>query len=249
MKTNQRSALKWMTLVLLGSAVLAGCNNDDPAANGTVNLKMNATSPTGSTINGRMQATTVISDFKVSIREIEFEYDEADSHFDTDSSFNDDVKLKGPFVLNVMEQNAFVEQLITTANLPNARYEEVEFKLHKNTDAGEMNGKSILITGTIDGTPFIFWHDTDEEFEIDFANAETDVVVNGNTATFAINFQLDRLFSTVKGGANLGSATDGDGDGVIEINPGSTDNDGNTDLAHAIKNLLEDAADLIDDKD
>ena len=45
----------------------------------------------------------------------------------------------------------------------------------------------------------------------------------------------------------LSMATDGDGDGVIEINPGSLDNDGNKDLAHALKSLLEDAADLIDD--
>jgi hypothetical protein len=249
METKKRSAFKWMALVLLGSTVFAACNNDDPAANGTVILKMNATSPTGSTINGRTQTTTVISDFKVAIREIEFEFDEEDSHFDTDSSFNEDVKLKGPFVLNVLEQNEFVEQLITTVNVPNARYEEVEFNLHKNADAGDMNGKSILITGTIDGKPFVFWHDTDEEFEIDFENADTDLVINANTAAMAINFQLERLFSAVKGGANLSLATDGDGDGVIEINPGSTDNDGNKDLADAIKNLLEDAADLIDDKD
>lgn len=249
MKTKKRSAFKLMTLILLGSTLFIACSNDDPAANGTVILKMDAASPTGNTISGRIQATTVITDFKVSIREIEFEFDEADAHFKTDSSFNEDVKLKGPFVLDVLEQNAFVEQLITTVNVPNARYEEVEFKLHKNTDAGAMNGKSILITGTIDGKPFIFWHDTDEEFEIDFENDATDLVINGNSAAIVINLQLDRLFSTVKGGVNLSLAKDGDGDGVIEINPGSIDNDGNTGIAHAIKTLLEHVTDLIDDKD
>lgn len=247
MKTKKRSALQMMTLMLFGSMLFVACN-DDPAANGTVILKMNATSPTGSSISGRTQATTVITDFKVSIREVEFEYDQADAHFKTDSSFNEDVKLKGPFVLDVLDQNAFVDQLITTVDLPNARYEEVEFKLHKNTDTGAMNGKSIWITGTIDGKPFIFWHDTDEEFEIDFANVETDLIINGNTAAMIINLQLDRLFSTIKGGVNLSMAKDGDLDGVIEINPGSIDNDGNKDLAHAIKTLLENVTDLIDDK-
>ncbi len=235
-----------MTLLLIGSTLLVACNNDDPAANGTVILKLDAASPTGNTINGRTQSTTVITDFKISIREIEFEFDEEDAHFRTDSSFNEDVKLKGPFVLDVLDQNAFVEQLVTSVKVPNARYEEVEFKLHKNMNAGDMNGKSMLITGTIDGKPFIFWHDTDEEFEIDFENAATDLVINGNTAAVVINFQLDRLFSVLKGGANLSLAIDGDGDGIIEINPGSADNDGNTDLAHAIKRLLEDATDLID---
>ena len=248
MKTKMRCAFKVMTLLLIGSTLFVACNNDDPAANGTVILKLDAASPSGNTINGRTQSTTVITDFKISIREIEFEFDQQDPHFaTTDSSFNDDVKLKGPFVLDVLEQNAFVEQLVTSVKVPNARYEEVEFKLHKNTDAGDMNGKSMWITGTIDGKPFIFWHDTDEEFEIDFENAATDLVINGNTAAVVINFQLDRLFTILKGGANMSLATDGDGDGVIEINPGS-DNDGNKDLAHAIKTLLEDATDLIDDK-
>ena len=247
MKTKKGSAFSRMAVVLLTSTLFVACNNDDPAVNGTVNLRMNASSSTGSTINGRTKTTTVITDFKISIREIEFEFDEDDAHFTTDSSFNDDVKLKGPFVLNVLEQTAFVEELITTVNVPNARYEEVEFKLHKNSEAGDMYGKSIWITGTIDGKPFIFWHDTDEEFEIDFENAATDIVINANTASLAINFQLERLFSAVKGGVNLSMAADGDGDDVIEINPGSLDNDGNQDLADAIKTLLEDAADLIDD--
>ena len=245
MKTNKRSVFNLVGLMLFGSLLMMSCNNDDPAANGTVILKMDASSATGSTINGRTQTTTVITDLKVNVREVEFEFDEEDSHFKTDSCFNEDVKLKGPFVLDLLDQNGFVEGLVTTVNVPNARYEEVEFKFHKNTDAGEMNGKSILITGTINGNPFIFWHDTDEEFEIDFENAATDLVINGNTAAVAINFQLDRLFSAVKGGLDLSSAVDGNGNGVIEINP--MDNDGNRERAHALKELLEDAADLIDD--
>lgn len=246
MRTKKGNVFNLMTLLLLGATVFVSCNNDEPATHGNVILKMDAGSATGSTINGRTQTTTVITDFKISIREVEFEFDEEDPRFSTDVCFSQDVKLKGPFVLDMLEQNGFVEQMVTTVNVPNARYEEVEFKLHKNTDAGEMNGKSILITGTIDGKEFIFWHDTDEEFEIDFENAATDLVVNGNTAQVAINFQLDRLFSTVKGGLDLSSAIDGDGNGIIEINP--ADNDGNRDLADALKTLLEDAADLIDDK-
>jgi hypothetical protein len=250
MKTMKRSPFKLMAAVLLGSMLFSACSKDNPAANGTVVLKMGAASPTGTTINGRTQVTTVITDFKVSFKEIQFEFDKEDDHFKTDSSFNgnEDTKLKGPFVLDVAEQNAFVQQLITTVNVPNARYEEVKFKLHKNTDAGAMNGKSILITGTIDGKPFIFWHDMEENFEIDFENAATDLVINANTAAVTINLQLDQLFSTLKGGINLSLAKDGDGDGTIEINSGSTDNDGNKAIADAIKNLLKNVTDLIEGK-
>ncbi len=249
MKTMTRSAWGLMAIVLVGLMFMVSCSSNDPAVTGTAALKMEATSSTGSTINGRTLATTVITDFKVSIKEIKFEFDKNDAHFKTDSAFDEDPKLKGPFVIDVLDPNGFVEQVITTVNLPNAKYEEVEFKLHKNTDAGLMNGKSIYIAGTIDGTPFIFWHDTSEEFEIDFENPTTDLLINGNSVALVITFQLEQLFSTIKGGVNLSLAVDGDLDGVIEINPGSTDNDGNKDLSDAIKNLLKNSTDLFDDKD
>lgn len=232
--------------MVLGAIFSVSCGDDEPI-NGAVALKMGAVSPTGSTINGRTKTTTVLTDIKISLREIEFEFDQEDSHFKSDSSFNEDVKLKGPFIIDLLNQNTLVDQLIATVNMPNATYEEVEFKLHKNTEAGEMNGKSILISGTIDGKPFTFWHDTDEEFEIDFENPTTDLTINGSSITMVINLQLDQLFSSVKGGVNLSLAQDGDGDGIIEINPGA-DNDGNKDIADGIKNLLEKAMDLIDDK-
>jgi hypothetical protein len=248
MKTTDL-AWKIGSAMLIGAMTLTSCSSDDPSATGAVSVKMEASSSTGATITGRTAATTVITDVKISLREVEFEIDKEDPRYKTDSIYDEDVKLKGPFVVDLFESAAFAEQLVTTVNLPNGTYEEVEFKMHKNLEAGEMNGKSILIKGTINGTPFVFWHDTDEEFEIDFESATSDVVVNGASTSLVINLQLEGLFSTVKGGIDLSQATDGDGDGVIEINPGSADNDGNKDIADAIKNLLEEATDLIDDKD
>lgn len=236
-------------MMMAGLLFMASCSSNDPAPNGTVALKMEATSSTGSTINGRKLTATVITDFKVSIREIKFEFDELDAHYKTDSTYDDDAKLMGPFVVDILEPNGFVEQVVTTVNLPNAQYEEVEFIFHKNTDAGDMNGKSIYIAGTIDGKPFVFWHDTSEAFEIDFENPTTDLVINGNSAAPVITFNLEQLFSAIKGGVNLGLAVDGDLDGTIEINPGSSDNDGNKDLSDAIKNLLMTSVDLMEDKD
>jgi hypothetical protein len=75
------------------------------------------------------------------------------------------------------------------------------------------------------------------------------MVINGNSISPVITLNLEQLFSTIKGGVNLSLAVDGDLDGVIEINPGSTDNDGNKDLSDAIKNLLKNSTDLMDDKD
>lgn len=248
-KRMKRSESSLFAALAAGTLLMVSCESNDPSATGSVALKMEASSTSGTTINGRVQTSAVINDFKISIGEIEFEFDEEDDHFDSDSAFNEGSQLKGPFVIDVLEPNGFIEQVITTVAVPNATYEEIKFKLYKNTNAGEMNGKSILVKGTIDGKPFVFWHDADEQFEIDFENADRDLIINGNSAAIVINLQLERIFSTVNGGVNLGLAKDGDGDGVIEINPGSADNDGNKELAETIKTLLEGATELMDDND
>jgi hypothetical protein len=45
-----------------------------------------------------------------------------------------------------------LSQIITTVNVPNAKYEEVEFKFEKSIIAGE-NEWQDMIKGTIDGKP------------------------------------------------------------------------------------------------
>ncbi len=249
MKTTKSGVLSSVVALVTGLVIMMSCTSTSPVPSGTVALKMEATSTTGGTITGRKFTTTTITDFRISLREIKFDFDKEDSHYKTDSTYNEDTKLMGPFVVDVMEPSGFVEQLITTVNLPNAQYEEIEFILHKSTEAGDMNGKSIYIAGTIDGKPFVFWHDTTESFEVDFENTATDLVISGNSAAPVITFNLEQLFSTVKGGVNLSLAVDGDLDGVIEINPGSSNNDGNKDLADAIKNLLKNSTDLKEDVD
>jgi hypothetical protein len=41
-------------------------------------------------------------------------------------------------------QTTLCSQIITSVNVPNAKYEEVEFKFEKSILAGEMNGKTWL---------------------------------------------------------------------------------------------------------
>jgi hypothetical protein len=50
-----------------------------------------------------------------------------------------------------------LSQFITSVNVPNAKYEEVEFNFKKSLVAGEMNGKTYLIKGTLNGKAFMIW--------------------------------------------------------------------------------------------
>lgn len=233
---------------------LGACNNDEPNPNSEVTLvaKSTLSSSTGTNEGGRIASSVVLESFVVNIREIEMEFDDPESDTEVEDEalehVYEDVKLKGPFVIDLLTQDGMATiQQLTSTSVPNAVYEEIEFKLHKNDEVDNaMQGKSVWAKGTINDTPFIFWHNTDEEFEIDFEDAAENLALNGQAVDVVINFNLGLLFDSVQG-IDLSGAVDGNGNGVIEIDPLGTD--GNGKLAHDIKVALEDITDLVDDND
>ena len=231
--------MKLLIIALFAGSLLAGCSKSaDPSTTSVVSLKMSATTATGSpTINGRVATTVTVTDITVNVRDIKFDFDKEDEHFKHDSSFveDHDAKLKGPFILNLMNAGSFANQVIASVSIPNAKYEKVSFKLVPSTASGDMNGKSILMTGTIAGIPFVFWHNRDTRFGAKQADS-TAVVTTGAAVNLAIQLELDKILSAVNGGVDLSTAVDGNQDGTITIDPAN--DDGNKDLADAIMNLL-----------
>ncbi len=227
-------------LAFSAGIVLLGCsNNADPTASSAVSLTMSAATANGqTTINGRVATAVTLNSVTVNLREIEFEFDEEDKHFKKDSSYREDkeTKLKGPFIVDLMNAGGFVDQAITSIDVPNAKYEKVKFKLAPSTASGTMNGKSISIKGTIAGMPFEFWHNAKSKFDAKFSDS-TALVANGAVVKLAIHLQLDKVLAVTNGGVDLATATDGNNDGIITIDP--TDSDGNKGLADAIMNLLK----------
>jgi hypothetical protein len=227
-------------------AIMASSCSDNASTDGNVTLKASAVSTTNMTsATARMASTVVITDFKINIGNIKLETDVEDDRYDTDS-LHDDVKLAGPFLLDILDPNKTLSQIITTVNVPNAQYEEIKFKFEKSIQPGEMEGKTFLIKGTIDGKNFVVWSGKDAELEMDFADPTKDFTVNSNDVTLNIKIQLDALIAKLTSLASQNLLHDTDGDGVIEI---STDNDdGHHDFGEQIKSLLEQETDL-DDKD
>ncbi len=232
--------MKLLIIALFAGSLLAGCSKSaDPSTTSTISLKMSATTASGSpAINGRIATTTTtLTDIIVNVRDIKFDFDHEDEHFKHDSSFieDHDAKMKGPFILDLMNAGSFVEQVITTISIPNAKYEKVSFKLVPSTATGNMNGKSILMTGTIGSTPFVFWHNRDTRFGAKLADS-TVLTTNGAAVNLAIQLELDKILSAVNGGVDMSTAVDGNQDGTITIDPAN--DDGNKDLADAIMNHL-----------
>ncbi|WP_028890775.1 hypothetical protein [Tenacibaculum sp. 47A_GOM-205m] len=240
MKTLQRTVLllSATSLMLLGTS----CTSDEGTSE---NLRIKASS-TNTFSQSKTAARTVnnaevtISEFKLNISEIELEFD--DSYYETTNDnfidSDDEIELRGPFELDLLTGTTN----ITSLELPKASYEEIEFEFDKNTDASsDMFNKTVVIKGTINAIPFIFWHDFEEEIEVDFENAVTDIVVSESLTDVTINFDLNAMLSQV----DLSLAIDGNEDGTIEISP--EDLDGNKDLADQLKEKLKAVAELLDD--
>lgn len=219
------------------SLIGISCSKDDEQTSDNLTIKARATYASNRLAGFRANAAVTLNSFKINLKEIEFEMDDDFSSGDGFYGDDDDIELRGPFELNLL--NGTTE--ITSLDVPNGVYKEVEFKMAKNTTSGNaMFNKSIEIKGTIDGTPFEFWHNVEEDFEIDYDNTNQNIVVTDNTTTVFFDFDLNAAINSI----DFSVATDGDGDGIIEINPNDTD--GNQSLANLIKDRIKDSCDLDD---
>lgn len=158
---------------------------------------------------------------------------------DDDWGDDDEVKLVGPFELDLSGDVVTVVDV----DIPLGTYEEVEFEMNRSNDnTSQLFQKSILVTGTINGSNFEFYHTFEEDFEVDYEDAGQNLVIdNTNNVSIVFNFDLTAVFNSV----DLSAATDGNNNGTIEINP--VDNDGNQALANQLKNAIVLYAELQDD--
>lgn len=239
---------KFSILALLMIVACSCSDNQSDSASGNVTIKASAVSSTGKTsltARGTVASTVVITDFKINIGSIKLETDEDDIRYTEDPS-HDEVKLKGPFLLDLLDPDKTLSPLIASVAIPNAKYEEIKFKFQQSVLPGEMNGRSFMIKGTVNGKNFVVWSAKEVELEMDFNDPEKDFMVNGNDISLNIKIQIDAIMAKIASLAGQGLLIDTDADGVIEI---TTDNDDNHhDLGEIIRDLLENESHL-DDKD
>ncbi|WP_372944777.1 hypothetical protein [Muriicola sp.] len=181
----------------------------------------------------------VFTDFKISIRDVVFKNDDdPNSNLDTD-----EIQFRGPYQVDLLDGSDALTQTIGTVVVPDGLYKELRFKFHKDEDlpaTDDLFDKSIFIEGTIDGTPFVFWHDTSENLDV---GRSTGVQVVDGIVSFTVTFDIDQFLSSFNE-IDLSLATDNNQDGIIEIFP--NDEDGNRDIADSLKENIKATADIID---
>jgi len=236
--------LKLGVMALSLAFVFTACSSDDDAStiaedHGSLKISASATyGNSGNRTTHSINENIILSSFLVNFEEIELEFADDDN---TDNFYgsDDDIELKGPFEFDLLSNESFH---LVDVEVPNGIFEEIEFEFDKSENPNsELYGKSMLLKGEIDGVPFVFWHDFDEEIEVDFEDSDQNLVIDNNEIDIVINFDLNAVLAMV----DLTLATDNDGDGIITISP--EDEDGNNDLAEAIKEAIKDQIDLIED--
>lgn len=236
--------LKLGVMALSLAFVFTACSSDDDAktiAEDHGSLKIVASATYGNLANrstSNADENVSLSSFLVNFEEIELEFADEDDLGNSYGS-DDDIELKGPFEFDLLSGDSF--QLVDI-QIPNGVYEEIEFEFDKSKNPdSELYGKSMQLKGEINRTPFVFWHDFEEEIEIDFEDSEHNLVIENNEIDIFINFDLDAVLAMV----DLSTATDNDGDGVITISP--RDQDVNNYLAEALKEAIKEQIDLMED--
>lgn len=241
----KKNIFKPLFILALSTFVLVSCSKDDSSIS-TEETASTLIGAKATFVSGRAFSDIEVTKFLVNVEDFELEFDDDDFGDDDDGgiggNFFSDLELEGPFILNLSEPNLIFP--IATVDIPVGQYEELEFDITRNRDPNsELFQRSILIEGTISGTPFVFWHNFEEDVEIEFEDTNLPIIIENDEDNLIINFDLSFLFNTDI--IDLSSATDDNGDGVIEISP--TDQDGNNALANQIKEIIKDAIDLLDD--
>ncbi|MGB3343789.1 MAG: hypothetical protein WBA61_07750 [Aequorivita sp.] len=239
--------LKLSVFALGLASVFVACSDDDPAPNvndgtGRLSISAKASYTPLKSGEGAQQATIVeLSSFKVNFTEIELEFDDI---IGDDPFYNgeDDIELKGPFEVELLSPIAIE---LVDIQLPNGKLEEIEFEFDKSKNPqSKLFNQSMRMEGTINAVPFVFWHDFEEEIELEFEDGSSNGVIFNDENGIIINFDLSAVLNATPT-VDLSLAVDGNGDGIIEISP--KDEDGNRALAEAMKQAIKAQIDLLDD--
>ncbi len=224
-------------------AFLSSCEKDDGLQDGNTALKFkgiyNLSMQTkSSALNG-----VAIETFTINIEEIEFEFDDDNNNNGLTYS---EIKLKGPYEIDLVKDGqGRVVTLINDLNLPKKGYDEIEFEFDKTENPiSDMYKKTVLIKGTINGTPFIFF--TDEEFEMEIEFEDPVDLSEVESAIIMVSFDVQALFDPAQGGIDIATAQDRNGNGIIEIY--EDDPDGNEKLAEKIEDRLDDIIEAFEEE-
>ena len=247
-------------LCLSAMAVLLfpSCDKEDDMANIQVSIKVLQSSekavpndiPPLPEAKSATAKSFVLDKFLINIKEIEFEFEKPYPGFtgppncECEKDGECEIEFEGPFLIDIASPEALTGLLLGSFPLPSAVYEEIELDIGPSRDRNNrlIAGRSIFISGTIDGKPIELWTNSKAELEIEFPRKRAVDLTQPN-ADMWIKINLRKIISNLEA-MDFSSAADGNGNGIIEI--GHDDQDGNNALSTALFNSFRGCFELDD---
>lgn len=132
----------------------------------------------------------------INIAEIEFEVSDAME----DKGYSDK-ELKGPFAIDLMSEKAFEGWTLSTTNVPNGTYEELEFEfdVYDGTDEDliDLVGNTIYASGSfsLGEMEIPFTIKSDEELKIELEYENNPLVLDGDKSKVLIELNINAVLS------------------------------------------------------
>ena len=201
-------------IAMLALATFASCSSDDDddkvivgEDESTVQLVFKTTQE-GNILPPEMPATYAeegentsplkLDNMFINIAEIEFEVtDEME-----DKGYSDK-ELKGPFAIDLLSDKASEGWTLSTTNVPNGTYEELEFEFDvyegKDEDFAKLVGNTIYASGKFDlglmEVPFTIKSDEELEIELEYENKP--LVLDGDKSKVFIELNINTVLSNL----------------------------------------------------
>ena len=244
-------------IVIAGSTFFFSCKKDDAIYpnKSKVQLIINSSqtvpvkAPAAYSSMNNAISTLTLESFKVNITEIEFGIDEEAEGVSGDvlDSLVEANEFKGQFLVDLLSQKALDGLSIGSTYIPNAIYEEIEFKMKPSTDNSKPDtyNRTVYITGMLNGKPLKFWTTEEFEYKIEFPDG-SNFSLTGDNFKLYLDFSLGLVINSFNQ-FDFSTVHDGNNNGVYEIGPNDTD--GNTELAHYIADAMENSFELDKEND
>lgn len=248
----------FFSLFIMAVLLLSACQKENELTNVKVSLRAinSQKKAAGDNIlissekKSLLSAPFVADKFLINIKEIEFEFEKPYRGFigphncECESDGECEIEFEGPFLVDIASPEALTGLLLGNFPLPSAIYKEIKLDIAPSRSRNNtlISGRSIYISGTIDGKPVELWTNSKAELEIEFPRRKA-IDLSQHNANMWININLRKIISNLAE-MDFSSAVDGNGNGIIEI--GHDDTDGNNLLANELFNSFRGCFELDD---
>lgn len=212
--------MKKLAITLVFASFLFSCTMDEHK--GTISLDINSKIMLLKHSDKKPPTGIYITDFKLCFRDLDLNHDGSNLDWN-------DLEFSGPFKFDLLDYKNPLKHNIGFKQLEEGLYTTLGLNLHAASPTDPLKNRSLFLRGYVDGVPFEFWHNTNENFKI---LNKAGILVDCNESQILINFDIDKFFSATHA-INLNTSLDQNNDGIIQINPHN--DDGNSYLALMIK--------------